>query len=357
MGKGITERPFGATAEGKAIRLFTLTNGAGTSVDISDLGGVIVALRTKDREGRFDDVTLGYDRVEDYLRKGPYFGALIGRHANRIEGAAFELNGKEYRLAKNDGNNHLHGGLVGFDKVVWDAEIVRAATGEGEALRLAYVSADGEEGYPGELRVTVVYTLTDDDALVIDYEATTDRDTVVNLTNHAYFNLAGHASGGDIGGHELMIAADKFTPVNAECVPTGDIRDVAGTPMDFRSLRAIGPGLASGDEQIANGGGYDHNWVLNVSGKAPEKAAEVYEPTTGRVMEVFTTKPGVQFYSGNFLDGSDVGKGGAVYGKRAGLCLETQYFPNAMKHKHFPSPILRAGETYKHTTSYKFSAR
>jgi len=351
----ITSKLFGATAEGKAIRLFTLTNAAGMSADISDLGGVIVALRTPDRNGRTDDITLGYETAEPYLRKGPYFGALIGRHANRIEGAAFELNGVRYELAKNDGNNHLHGGLVGFDKVVWEAEVAESEA-NGESLRLSYVSPDGEEGYPGTLRVTVLYTLTNDNELIIDYEAVSDKDTVVNLTNHAYFNLAGHAAG-DIDGHELMIRADRFTPVNAECVPTGDIRDVAGTPMDFRRLTPIGPGLASGDEQIANGGGYDHNWVLNVSGASPEKCAEVYEPTTGRVMEVFTTKPGVQFYSGNFLNGSEIGKGGAAYGKRSGLCLETQYFPNAMKHKHFPSPILRAGETYKHTTSYKFSSR
>jgi aldose 1-epimerase len=350
----ITSKPFGATADGKAIQLFTLTNAAGATADISDLGGVIVALRTPDRDGTFADITLGYETAEAYLRKGPYFGALIGRFANRLEDAAFELNGVEYKLAKNDGNNTLHGGFVGFDKKVWDAAIVE--TPLGQALRLTYVSPDGEEGYPGTLTATVTYTLTEDNELVLDYEATTDQDTIVNLTNHAYFNLAGHDAG-DIGGHVLTIRADKFTPVNAECVPTGEIRDVAGTPMDFRQPTAIGPGFASGDEQIANGGGYDHNWVLNGSGGRREKFAEVYEPTTGRVMEAFTTKPGVQFYSGNFLNGSDAGKGGAVYGKRSGLCLETQYFPNSMKHRHFPSPILRAGETYRHSTSYKFSAR
>jgi len=351
----IAVQPYGTTPEGRPIRLFTLTNASGMSADISDVGGVIVALRAPDRNGKLEDITLGYETAERYLEKGPYFGALIGRHANRIEGASFELNGVEYSLASNDGANHLHGGLRGFDKVVWDADIV-PAEGGGEALRLTYVSPDGEEGYPGTLRTTVLYTLTDDNELRIDYEAVSDQDTVVNLTNHAYFNLAGHAAG-DIGGHELMIDAERFTPINAECVPTGEVRGVAGTPMDFRRLTPIGPGFASGDEQIANGGGYDHNWVLNAGGGQLAKAAEVYEPTTGRVMEVFTTKPGIQFYSGNFLDGSIVGKGGAVYGKRSGLCLETQYFPNAMKHKHFPSPILRAGETYQHTTTYKFSAR
>ncbi len=351
----ITSKPFGRMPDGKPIQLFTLTNAAGMTADISDLGGIIVALRTPDRDGNLADITLGYETAEPYLRKGPYFGALIGRFANRLEGAAFELNGALYKLAKNDGNNTLHGGIEGFDKKLWDASVVAAPNG-GEALRLTYVSPDGEEGYPGTLTATVTYTLTDDNELVLDYEATTDKDTIVNLTNHAYFNLAGHAAG-DIGGHVLTIDADKFTPVSAECVPTGEIRDVAGTPMDFRQPAAIAPGFASGDEQIANGGGYDHNWVLNVSGAKLEKFAEVYEPTTGRVMEAFTTKPGVQFYSGNFLDGSEVGKGGAVYGKRAGLCLETQYFPNAMKHRHFPSPVLRPGETYRHTTSYKFSAR
>lgn len=352
---GITTRVFGTTPEGKEVHIYKLTNSAGMFVEIASVGGVIVTLSVPDRNKRIDDVTLGYDSLTDYLRKGPYFGALIGRHGNRIENASFELNGVEYKLAKNDGNNHLHGGVIGFDKKVWDAEIVSAKYG-GEALRLTYRSKDGEEGYPGNLDVKVTYSLTDENALVIDYEAVTDKDTVVNMTNHAYFNLAGHSSG-DITKHEMMIVADHFTPVNKEVVPTGEIRAVAGTPFDFTRLTAVGPGLLSSDEQIANGGGYDHNWVLKVSGTKPEKAAEVYEPVTGRVMEVFTTKPGVQFYSGNFLNGSDVGKGGAVYGKHSGLCLETQYFPNAMKHTHFPSPILRAGETYKHTTIYKFGVR
>jgi aldose 1-epimerase len=349
----VTKKLFGTTPDGKEVTLFQLTNASGMSAEIANLGGVIVTLQVPDREGVLADVTLGYDNLEDYIRKGPYFGALIGRHANRIENAEFELNGIAYLVAKNDGNNHLHGGLVGFDKVVWDAEVVTVAGGE--ALELTYRSKDGEEGYPGNLDVKVIYSLTDAGELSIDYAASSDQDTVVNLTNHAYFNLAGHDAG-FIGGHELMIAADQFTPVNPECVSNGDIRDVAGTPFDFRQLTPIGAGFESDDEQIGNGGGYDHNWVLKVNGVTPERIAEVYEPTSGRVMEVFTTKPGVQFYSGNFLI-AEPGKGGAVYSKRGGLCLETQYFPNAMKHKHFPSPILRAGETYRHTTSYKFSAR
>lgn len=351
----ITSREFGTTPDGKEVKLYKLTNAAGMTAEITNLGGVVVSLWVPDRNGQLADVTLGYDSMEDYLRKGPYFGALIGRHANRLEGASFELNGVRYPLAKNDGNNHLHGGLQGFDRVVWNADIIPAGNG-GEALKLTYLSQDGEEGYPGNLNVKVVYTLTGDGALVIDYEAVSDQDTVVNLTNHAYFNLAGHAAG-DITGHELMIDADRFTPVNAECVPTGEIRDVAGTAMDFRRRKPVGPGLQAQEEQIVNGGGYDHNWVLNVSGSKPEKAAELYEPASGRVMEMYTTKPGVQLYSGNSLDGSVAGKGGAVYGKRSGLCLETQYFPNAMKHQHFPCPILKVGALYKHTTYYRFATR
>ncbi|WP_274362153.1 aldose epimerase family protein [Paenibacillus thermotolerans] len=351
---GITVRNFGTTPDGRQIHIYRLTNRAGTSAEIATVGGAIVTLHVPDRNGRLDDVTLGFDNGADYVRNGPYLGALVGRHANRIEDAVFELNGVEYNLAKNDGNNHLHGGLTGFNKAVWEAEIVEAE--QGEALQLKYRSVDMEEGYPGNLDVKVTYALTDEHALIIDYEAVSDRDTVINLTNHAYFNLAGHASG-TIENHELAIDADRFTPVNDECIPTGEIRDVAGTPMDFRTPKRIGPGLSSDDEQIKNGGGYDHNWVLKVNGARPEKFAELYEPGSGRVMEVFTTKPGVQFYSGNFLDGSETGKDGAVYGKRSGLCLETQFFPNAMKHKHFPSPILRAGELYKHTTIYKFGVK
>lgn len=348
----ITSRIFGKTMEGLDVDIYTLTNSKGMIAEITNYGGIIVSLHVPDRSGKPEDITLGFDSLEGYLGKHPYFGAIIGRHANRIENAAFTLHGIEYPLYKNDGNNHLHGGLKGFDKVVWQGEVISR---EGsESLQLTYRSADMEEGYPGNLDVTVTYTLTDDNALVIDYAAVSDKDTVVNLTNHAYFNLAGHASG-DILKHQVKIEADRFTAINSECIPTGDVRAVAGTPMDFTSFRSVEPGIVSGDGQIANGKGYDHNWVLNVSGKKPEKAAEVYEPESGRIMEVYTTKPGIQFYSGNFLDGV-VGKGGAVYQTRNGLCLETQYFPNAMKHTHFPSPVLKAGEQYKHTTIYKFLA-
>lgn len=348
---GIVKKLYGKTADGTEVYIFTLSNSKGMAAEITNFGGTIVSLLVPDGKGNLEDVTLGYDKLDGYLKKGPYFGAIIGRHANRIEDSKFEIYGVEYHVAANDGKNHLHGGLKGFDKAVWQAEIVKQ--GGSECLELTYRSVDGEENYPGNLDIKVTYNLTEDNALKIDYFAVSDKDTVVNLTNHAYFNLSGHASG-DILKHELMINADKFTPVNSECIPTGEIRDVKGTVMDFTGLTPIEPGLSSDDEQIANGKGYDHNWVLKVSGKAPEKAAEVYDPASGRVMEVYTTKPGIQFYSGNFLDGSEIGKGGAVYGKRSGLCLETQYFPNAMKHKHFPSPILKAGQQYKHTTIYKF---
>jgi aldose 1-epimerase len=351
---GIQKRPFGKTAEGKPADLFTLANKKGTIADITNFGGIIVSLKVADRNGKLEDITLGYDSIDGYLVQGPYFGAIIGRHGNRIEDAEFELNGVTYQLAKNDGDNHLHGGLKGFDKVLWTAEII--SRNGGQALKLTYRSVDGEENYPGNLDVTVVYTLTEENELVIEYHAVTDRDTVVNLTNHAYFNLKGHASG-DILDHELYINSDKITVIDNEGIPTGDFRTVKGTPFDFTRLTPIGRGISANDEQIACGNGYDHNWVLNTSGKLTEKAAEVFEPASGRFMEVFTTKPGIQFYSANFLDGSRIGKCNVSYKKRTGLCLETQFFPNAMKHKHFPSPVLKAGEEYKHTTIYKFSSK
>lgn len=350
----ITRRVIGRTEDGNEVYMFTLKNSRGVTAEITNYGGIVVSLNVPDREGKFDDIILGHNTFEGFQKQGNYFGALIGRHANRIEDAVFELNGIEYHLAKNDGANHLHGGLKGFDKVIWSAEIVKRDSED--CLQLAYHSPDGEENYPGNLDVKVIYALTEDNSLEIDYRAVSDRDTVVNLTNHAYFNLSGHAAG-DILKHELMICADKFTVIDDEGIPTGEIRDVKGTPMDFTVLTPIGPGLESGDDQIRCGKGYDHNWVLNVSGNKPEKAAELYDPASGRLMEVFTTKPGIQFYSGNFLNGSEICKDGAVYGKRSGLCLETQYFPNGLKHKHFPSPILKAGREYHHTTIYKFSTR
>ncbi len=348
----ITKRYYGKAIDESDADIFTLTNTKKMSVEITNFGGTIVRLNVPDRNGKVEDITLGYGTLEGYFKKGTYFGALIGRHANRIEAARFELNGIEYHLAENDGENHLHGGLKGFDKVVWQAEII--SDNCSQALQLTYRSADGENNYPGNLDVKVLYTLTEENELIIDYYAQTDKDTVVNLTNHAYFNLRGHSSE-NILEHQLKIYADKFTVINNKGIPNGEICDVRGTPMDFTELTPIGRNINSKHEQIICGKGYDHNWILNVSGKSTEKAAKLYEAESGRVMEVFTTKPGIQFYSGNFLDGSDIGKDGAVYNKRSGLCLETQYFPNALKYKHFPSPILKAGEGYRHTTVYKFS--
>lgn len=346
----IIREAFGTTPDGRKVDIFTLTNIRGMTARITNFGGAVVSLMVPDRNDKFEDVVLGYDNLEGYF-DCPYFGAIIGRHANRIEDACFELNGVEYKLAKNDGRNHLHGGNTGFDKVLWDAGIIEK-DGK-EALILTYCSKDGEENYPGNINVQVVYYLTEDNSLGIEYYAVSDKDTVLNLTNHSYFNLSGHSSG-DVKWHKLMINADSFTVVDNECIPTGEIRPVKGTPMDFTELTPIGVGMACDDEQIVCGKGYDHNWVLKVSGQKPEKAAELVDPRSGRIMEVYTTKPGIQFYSGNFLDGTNIGKGGSVYAKWSGLCLETQFFPNAVKHSHFPSPILKEGDKYRHTTIYKF---
>lgn len=349
----ITKKPFGRT-NNREIYLYSLVNNNGMRADITNFGGAIVSLYAPDRNGKLQDIVLGYDNLDDYVRPNPYLGAIIGRHANRLEGACFTLNGVLYQLNKNEGNNQLHGGIEGFNKKVWSSEVI--GDSQQESLRLKYFSPDMEENYPGNLDVTVTYTLTDENELVIDYHAVSDRDTVVNLTNHAYFNLSGHDSG-TIYQHQLMLNAHRFTPISKECLPTGEIRDVAGTPFDFTRMKAVGQGLLEcmDDEQMQCGSGYDHNFVLDVSGKKPEKAAELYDPQSGRFMEVYTTKPGVQFYTGNHLN--EKGKGGAVYKKHSGLCLETQYFPNAMKHSHFPSPILRTGEVYHHITIYKFGAR
>jgi aldose 1-epimerase len=345
----IAKRFFGNTLEGKEAYIYTLKNSKGMTAEITNFAGAIVSLSVPDKDGNFEDVVLGYEELEKYLEKGPFLGALIGRFANRIENGTFELNGITYNVPKNDGENCLHGGNKGFDKVLWEANPVE---GEEPSLELTYLSKDGEEGFPGNLSVKVIYTLTEDNSIKIDYYAVSDKDTVINLTNHSYFNLSGHASG-DILKHKLMLNADKFTVADEYSIPTGEIREVKGTPMDFTKFTEIGENINSDYEQIVFGKGYDHNWVLNVSGEKPEKAAEVIDENSGRVMEVYTTKPGVQFYSGNFLNGS-IGKGGVPYTIRTGFCLETQYFPNAMNIEHFPSPVLRAGEEYKHTTIYKF---
>lgn len=334
--------------------IYTLTNKNGASAQITNYGGIVVALNVPDQSGRLGDVVLGFDNLEEYLKVHPFFGALVGRYGNRIANGKFSLHGVEYTLAQNDGPNSLHGGLKGFDKVFWDAKPLD--TPNGPALELTYLSQDGEEGYPGNLLVKVTYTLTHNNELKIDYSATTDKDTVINLTHHSYFNLTG-AGKGDILAHELMIKADKFTPVNANMIPTGELRPVVGTPFDFTHPTPIGLRLNQADEQLKFGGGYDHTWVLNSQDGSLALAARVSEPTSGRIMELWTTEPGVQFYSGNFLDGSIIGKGGRAYQYRFALCLETQHFPDSPNHPEFPSTILRAGQTYTSTTVYKFLVR
>lgn len=347
----VTRADFGNMPDGTAVDLYTLTNANGLEAKITSYGGAVVSLLAPDRDGRLGDVVMGFDTLDDYIAQGHYFGCIAGRYANRIAQGQFELNGVKYTLAQNDGENHLHGGNKGFDKVVWAGQ---AESGDGEAvLTFSYVSQDGEEGYPGNVSVEVVYTLTDNDELRIDYRATTDQDTIVNLTNHTYFNLA-DGGAGDILGHELMIAADRFSPINEGLIPTGELRSVESTPMDFRQLTTIGGSIEQDDEQLRHGGGYDHNWVLNRSDGSLALAARVEEPETGRVLEVYTTEPGIQFYSGNFLDGSLAGKGGTVYHKRSGLCLETQHFPDSPNKPAFPSTVLRPGEEYRTTTVYRF---
>ncbi len=350
--KELKGRPFGKTRAGEPVELFTLTNSKGMQADIMTYGGVLVSLKVPDRSGKLADVVLGFDTLDGYqsIPPPPYFGALIGRYGNRIGGARFTLNGTEYKLAQNNGTNHLHGGLRGFDKVVW-----KARTPDAQSLELTYLSKNGEEGYPGNLTATVTYTLTENNELKLDYRATTDKDTVLNLTNHSYFDLAGQGEG-DVLGHQITINADRFTPVDSGLIPTGELRSVEGTPFDFRQARAIGERIDVDDEQIKFGKGYDQNFVLNRSGSGLELAARVMEPKSGRVMEVLTTEPGVQFYTGNNLDGSIRGKGGKVYGRRYGLCLETQHFPDSPNKPNFPSVVLKPGAQYQTTTVYRFSA-
>ncbi len=314
-----------------------------------------MSIRVPDKRGEFDDIVLGYNNLQDYIKNNPYFGAIVGRYGNRIGNAEFVLNGEKFTLAKNDGKNSLHGGLKGFDKVLWDAEPVTGK--DSQSLKLSYTSKDGEEGFPGNLNVTVVYTLTDDNSLHIDYSAVTDKPTVVNLTSHTYWNLAGEGSG-DILNHQLMLNTSTFTPVDSGLITTGEIRTVENTPMDFRKPVAIGKRIESEYEQLKFGNGYDHNWVINSgNGVDPVLAAGVHEPVAGRYMEVYTTEPGIQFYSGNFLDGSITGKSGKAYGFRSGFCLETQHYPDSPNKPGFPSVVLNPGETYRTTTIYKFSVR
>ena len=342
---------FGKTADDRQVDLYTLTNKNGVEARIMTYGGILVSIKTPDRSGRLGDIVLGYDNLDGYLKNNsPYFGAIIGRYGNRIAKGAFSLNGRPYTLARNNGENHLHGGLKGFDKVVWKAREARASDGVG--LSLSYASKDGEEGYPGNLSVTVAYTLTEKNELKIEYSATSDKDTVVNLTHHSYFNLAGE---GSILDHQLMINADRFTPVDEGLIPTGELRSVKATPMDFTQPTPIGARIEQREQQLGFGKGYDHNWVLNRTGPGLAPAARLYDPATGRVVEVSTTEPGLQFYSGNFLDGVR-GKGGRTHNMRSGLCLETQHFPDSPNKPGFPSTVLKRGGKYASTTVYKFSA-
>ena len=348
------KKTYGILPDGKTPFLYTLKNKNGMEVTITNYGGIVVSLFAPDSHGMMKDVVLGYDSLSSYLVNNPYFGAIIGRYGNRIDKGRFTLNGTEYKLATNNGANHLHGGLVGFDKVLWDVSDIEGEPGRSLVMR--YISHDGEEGYPGTLSVRVVYALSDSNELKIDYEAKTDKPTVVNLTHHSYFNLSGTGKG-DILGHELQILADMFTPVDEGLIPTGELRAVKGTPMDFTIPATIGARIDANDGQIRRAGGYDHNWVLNKPAGTFGLAARAADNTSGRVMEVWTTEPGLQFYSGNFLDGSNMGKGGISYKYRYGFCLESQHFPDSPNKPSFPSTVLRPGETYNSSTVYRFLTR
>jgi aldose 1-epimerase len=340
---------WGEAPDGKAVQLYTVVNGRGSEVRITNYGGIVVSLSVPDRDGEIDDIVLGYDSLPEYCDDLSYFGCIVGRYANRIAGGRFKLAGVEHVLTANERWNHLHGGIKGFSKVVWGAEAVVREDSAG--VTLSYLSRDGEEGYPGNLRAEVTYLLTEDDELRIEYKAQTDQDTVVNLSHHSYFNLAG---GGDVMDHELTLVADLFTPVDGELIPTGELRSVEGTPMDFRTPTAIGERIKADYEQLELAGGYDQNWVLNRVGPGLSLAAVVHHPMTGRTMDVSTTEPGVQFYSGNQLPTQIPGKGGRKYGPHHGLCLEAQHFPDSPNRPEFPSTVLREGETYRQTTVYRF---
>ncbi len=350
----ITQKPFGKAPSGQAVSLYTLTNKRGGQVKITNYGGIVTSIIVPDRRGRMGDVALGYDNLAAYVKASPYFGALVGRYANRIAKGRFTLDGKTYKLAVNNGPNSLHGGKVGFDKKVWAAKAMQ--TSNGPALALNLVSSDGEEGYPGKMSVRVVYTWTEDNALNINYTATTTKPTVVNLTNHTYFNLNG-AGNGNILGHRLMLNANRYTPIDKTSIPLGPLASVSGTPFDFRRPTLIGARINNANTQLKNGAGYDHNYVLNHSGPSLILAARVVAPQSGRVLETYTTEPGIQLYTGNFLDGTNVGKGRKPYRKRYAFCLEAQHFPDSPNHPRFPTTKLKPGQTYHQTTIYKFSTR
>ena len=348
----VTKQSFGKTATGENIDIYTLTNSHGLEARIMNLGGIVVSLKTPDRNGRLDDIVLGFDNLQDYLKPHPYFGSVVGRYGNRIARGRFTLNGVEYKLAVNNGENHLHGGLKGFDKVIWTGR--SRQTPAGPAVILSYLSKDGEEGYPGNLRVTMTYTLTNSNELKINYTATTDKDTVINLTHHSYFNLLGEGNG-NVLNHQMKINADYFVPTDAGSIPLGELKKVDGTPFDFLKSTTIGNRIDGDDEQLKFGNGYDHTWVIKGRPGVLRQAAIAYEPVNGRRIEVWTTEPGMQFYTGNFLDGTLTGKAGKPYPRRSGFCMETQHFPDSPNQPKFPTTRLRRGAIYRSTTVYKFT--
>lgn len=349
----ITKAPFGQLPSGELVTLYTLTNKNGIEMKVMNYGGIITTLKTPDKQGVLEDIVLGFDSLSSYVAGNPYFGAIVGRYGNRIADGKFAIDGVTYNVAKNNNGQHLHGGLVGFDKVFWNIE--ENQSNVGPSLKLTYNSKDGEEGYPGTLKITVVYTLTNANELKIDYHAVTDKKTIINLTQHTYFNLTGNTKR-DILDHELVIQSDKFVPVSKVLIPTGKLQDVAATPFDFRSPQKVGARIKEAEEQLVVGLGYDHCWVLSAADSL-KFAASVYEPGSGRFMEVHTTEPGIQFYSGNFLDGSLIGKYGVTYQHRYGLCLETEHFPDSPNQPSFPLTVLAPGEEYVSQTIYTFGVK
>ena len=350
----LTKEPFGQTPDGQAIDIVTLRNLKSMEVRIMTYGGIIVSLRVPDRAGQVDDVVLGHDDAAGYFNNSPFLGALIGRYGNRIAKGKFTLDGHDYTLATNNAPNHLHGGTKGWNQAVWEAEPFQDVRGVGVVM--SHTSPDGDEGYPGTVKASVTYTLTDNNELKVEYSATTDKPTIINLTQHSYFNLGGTKTP-DILTHQLQINADRYTPVDETLIPTGELALVAGTPFDFRQATAIGARIEQADEQLTRGKGYDHNWVLNRSGDGMSPAASAFEPQSGRTLDISTTEPGIQFYSGNFLDGTLMGKGGRPLAHRSGFCLETQHYPDSPNHPTFPSTVVRPGTPYHTTTVFKFGAR
>ncbi len=351
----ITKSDFGMMPDSTIIEKYTLKNANGVEMDVITYGGRIISLKVPDKNGKIENVVLGYNSLEDYLNDSdPFFGALIGRYGNRIAKGKFTLNGTEYTLATNNGENHLHGGVLGFDRVVWNVEPLESE--KGPSLKLSYLSKDGEEGYPGNLNVTVVYALTNDNVFEVYYEATTDKATVVNLTQHAYFNLSGDFTK-PILDHELTINADKYLPVDATLIPTGELADVTNTPFNFRTAKRVGKQIEADNDQLKKGLGYDHCWILNNQNNGMRFAASAYQPESGILLEIYTDEPGIQFYSGNFLDGTLPMPNGGTYAHRTGFCLETQHYPDSPNQRNFPSTVLNPGETYKTTTSFKFSTK